>query len=249
MGLCPLAAHADDLLDVQERALQALSELRAHDALTVSLVGSEEVGGNATPFAFLFNLKREVRSGHPTWLLEARAAVNGVVTSRTVGDGVFFWHYWTRSNTYTSSVYGDPNGGAQPAGALSRLLRMTTLRSTGAGGFVARLLEEVHDPVLRTEWRPWLSMASVRLEGDQIVCTATTPLAATLTYTIQQTTGVSGFPVWNLSQATYVGESTVSGRLRRVSWTATLTPGQVSEDANFTFVPPAGSRPVAGGSR
>lgn len=249
LGILPIAARADDLLVVQERALQALGALRAQDALSVSVVGREEVGRTVSTFSVLMNLKREVRSGHPTWLLEARTAVNGVVRTRTVGDGVFFWHYWTASNTYSTSVYGDPNGGAQPAAALSRLLRRTTLRSTGAAGFVARLLEEVHDPVLRTEWRPWLPLATVRLEGDQVVCTAATPIPATLVYTFLPTTSTLGLPAWNLTQVDYLGETTVSGQVRRVSWTATIFAGQISEDANFQFVPPAGSRPVAGEAR
>ena len=239
---------ADDLLLARSMMRSAMNELGSHELLTIVVTGVETDGDKKTEFrldlAVRFSLLAVGDSFRQVAQLELLSYRDGQLTYRAAGDGDRYWHYDLAKRQYTSTEYGTVKYVGRER---SRLFKNMLVRSQGAQTFLSRLMADAFVTGLagsgatRSAWLPWRPTSTVTVSGSDVVCYSGIPSQSRLTYILESGTG---FRHW-LRGASYIEQSTISGRKRTVQWQALIVPDEIPRDTSFEFVPPEGSRAVS----
>jgi hypothetical protein len=172
--------------------------------------------------------------------IEVMTFEDGKIVSRQAGDGINLWDFDARTNTYSSSAYGDPENGLAKDWK-QRFFRTLRLRTTGVTSFTFRFLDEAFGTgVAEGHWLPWIPTASVERVDTTILCKADTPNRNELTYFFTGDDS-NGF---TLNGATYDQfQNNGNGTVRH--WDTTITTGVLPDKTDFGFVPPRSAKMVS----
>ena len=239
---------ADDLATARLMMDRAHAELGTHRSLTVVLssrvTDGQAVRNERIELAVMFSTRPVETSFKQLAQLELLEYRDGVLLSRIAGDGVRYWEYDVAKNQYSGTEYGSAR---HVGNERNRLFQNLVRRSTGARAFLARLLADgfgttsVLPSAGNRAWFPWRPNAVVSMNGNNIVCDATTPTPNRLTYILEPAPGFG----YSLKGAQYIEQTSISGRTRTTEWTVTIYPDTIPKDTSFEFVPPQGSRSVS----
>ena len=239
---------ADDLSAARAMMRNAMMELGSHEKLTIVVTGVETDGDTETEIrmnlAVMFSLVPVGDSFRQIAQLELLSFRDKQLMYRVAADGDRFWHYDLAKKQYTSTEYGTAKFVGRER---SRLFKNLSVRSQGVQTFLSRLMADAFVSGLtsasagRSAWLPWRPNATVTVNGSDVVCDSGIPSESKLTYILE---AGSGFRHW-MRGASYIEQSTISGRKRTVRWQAVIFRGEIPRDTSFEFVPPPGSRAVS----
>lgn len=218
----------------------AMAELSGHSRLTLILNGTETDGGNQHTFSAVVAIEFGFNNGRQSVRTEVLDYRDNQLRKRVAGDGERFWTYDLIGKVYTSTEYGTaPHAGKER----ERLFQNMLLRLKGEQTFLAKLLKDTYGGTLNaaTAWTPWRPNAQVKVESENIVCTATAPSPNRLTYSLEKTPGFG----YSLKSVDYLEETRISGRVRTTQWTVGIYRNWLPDTTSWTFVPPAGSHSVS----
>ena len=225
----------------------ALTELRSHTYFRISLAGAETRDGKTKELQSELWWQATGISGPGAYCqLECKDWVDGVLTARTVGDGVSMWAYDPIRNEYSVSTYGS-YGGASPATYMSGAIHAFYSTSKGPAEYLARLISDAFGSA-GAQFTPWLTS---RVAGE---ATATLVDSSTVSYTfgdpvyrwLRFNVTADGLGGYALNSFDMHDEQMVAGKKRITWWVATLYTDDTPPKNTFVFQAPPGSRPIVG---
>lgn len=241
---------------------QAFASLRTTWNLWLRLDGSETVGSRSTPLTTdLFWSRAANPNGQVVSRLEARTYRNGTLHQRLVGDGVVFWRYDAKANTYGAKPYGNYDG-SMPPSYLSDLLQTFTSVADGPDAYLARLLREACGGTGATRWMPadltpflhtsgslqdplvpWRTFDATPKREFAIYNAALPGSDRLLAFELERDADPNP-PNYRLAAVAFAERSAVGTRARLVEWRIEVRPNAIPPSADFTFTIPNGAKPI-----
>jgi hypothetical protein len=219
---------------------EGFSTLRGHPGLKVSLEGSQQIGDRITPFTTTAYWFQDVEDGRTMAKLEMVVTWNGSQSFRVVADGVTLWIYDNNRREYSATRYGNYNG-AQPDGYANSLLAAVKSIAKGQCAYPIRLLSEVYGGE-QPRYTTWIPGTAIEDTGSIVRYMLGTPVRRRLEFSYMYVA-----PYMNIRQIDYFDEISFQDASREITWTLVPTSFDlILGDANFAFIPPAGSRSVVG---
>lgn len=235
------AATALSQVAPAEQPIQsALTGLRTHAGLQVVLSGTQSAGEASETFTTTLYWFESIEDGRPVVRVEVVGDKNAAEVFRIVGDGVTLWAYDARRNEYSATRYGNYRG-AQPENYVNALLGALGSMIEGRSALPVRLLNQVYGGE-SARYRSWLPGATPVNSGISVLYQLGSPVRRRLEF---RYTGVD--PAVLIDSIDYYDRVELGSIVRETTWQISpLSLDAVPAEANFSFVPPAGSRAIAG---
>lgn len=214
--------------------------IRAHPGLRLTLTGIEAVGDASTPYNAVATWFQSVEDGRPVTRFEMIGTRNSVPQFRIVGNGTTLWAWNAVRNEHVAARYGNYRG-SQPTDYMSRFFSALDTMVDGHAGYLARLLSETYSGEA-AHYRTWMPGTTAIDTTQAIQYMLGVPIRRRMEFWYSEVA-----PGVRLDKIEYFDSKPVGFVSREIEWT--LTPQSfdiILPDANFEFVPPAGSRPLAG---
>jgi hypothetical protein len=236
-----LACSAFAQIKPEEEQIQtAFAGLRVHPGLQITMDGTQKIGDNTTTFKTIAYWFQDIEDGRPMTKLEMLGYVNGTEKFRIVGDGITLWAYDEARNEYSASRYGTYKDG-QPTAYVNDLLSSLRSLVKGQSSFVGRMLGEVYGGE-EARYTTWLPGTNIENTGAVVRYVLGNPVHRSLEFWY-----TSMPPNMVLNHIDYFDEVSFGDQNRDLDWTITLLSFDLAlTDTSFQFIPPTGSRAVAG---
>ncbi|MBC8065945.1 MAG: hypothetical protein H7Y17_14020 [Chlorobia bacterium] len=247
----------------------AFKTLRGSSQALFRLTGNEYFGSTTTPFTsdLFWSRPVPVTPTSQDLRIELRESRNGIPMRRVVGDGRHVWGVDFARNTYSTARYGSYDG-VKPTDYEQNGLQSMNLLATGQSAWVARMTREIWGG-LDAYYRPWIPLSNGRSEytvqggastADPVVTTRAYISTVTKTFFIYWLTkgGVATRSLTfemdenattgnkDLTAIYYSDRSQVGATARLIDWKVDVFSGVLPTPGNFTYVPGAGAKSVAG---
>ncbi|ARU39768.1 hypothetical protein CCB80_00855 [Armatimonadetes bacterium Uphvl-Ar1] len=222
-----------------------LTDLGSEPVYSLYKSGTEDINGTITNIdSGLIVRDVSTNPGEVHYRIEYVARRNGVYTHRGVVDGSRIWFYTVATNSYSTYTYNQLNVADQPA-TIFRTLRKFI---SGEDQFLVQLAQEAYEARISgsaaaaNKWLPWMPMySSLVVSSGVIEAVSQVPNYRYLAY---ETSSLAGVDIL----------SRIVGRTEKIRGaTTTINDWNINAykyelaSANYTFVPPAGSRATASG--
>ncbi|MBX3096068.1 MAG: hypothetical protein KF812_04335 [Fimbriimonadaceae bacterium] len=234
-----LAVAAMSTAQTAESKLRtSIDAIRSTGELALGLDGTRQVGSTTIPVVASLSIQLDISAGYPVWRFEAENFENGVRTHRIVGDGQFFITYDALKNTYTSIRYGTVDASGQLPDHLTRAFLALRRRSPAPVAFLAAMGSDVFERG-GTRWAPYLSTGTRHDDLNNVIVRTNNPWWRETSYHLDLAGKWVGVTHREVNNGTVYKEDI---------WPVTVHAGTVFAGANFTFIPPPGSRSLGGES-
>lgn len=268
LAMSATAGFSQALTAAETEVDMAFRYLRSENRTLFRLVGAEYVGTTTTPIASDFFWDRPAISTAQDLKMELLEARNGVWTNRSVADGKHVWGIDLVKNTYSAARYGSYTA-VKPTDYEVNGFQSLNVATTGQSQLLARMAREIWAGT-GSMYRPWIPASTNRTEytlqgaggtyNDPVVATrqyvstdtkkfhiywltkASVPTRS-ITFELNQDSSTSN---WKLGAIYYSDVSRLGASSKLVDWKVDVYTGTLPSAGNFSYVPAAGSRAVAG---
>jgi len=236
-----LSSFAFGQIKPEEQSIQqSFENFRAHPGLQITQNGSITVGTTTSTFTSLTTWFQDVEDGRPMAKVEIIVRLNGAEIFRAEGDGTTLYEYDEQRNEYSSTRYGNYSG-AQPTEYVNTLLSAVRSMLQGPTMYPGRLISEVYGGS-DARYTTWLPGAAIENTGTVVRYTLGSPVHRSMEFSYTNMP-----PNVVLNSITYFDHTDMPNTTRDVNWSMTFTSSDVIlSDITFSFIPPAGARPVVG---
>lgn len=228
-------------LQPEEAPIQSgLEQLRTKRTVSLNLSGTETYNETVVPFEFDVVWNWDPAS--PTTPANVRMFYfyNTVPIADIVGDGTTLWAWNHRRREYSATRYGAYNGAA-PEGHMATLMQSLNSLTTAYPNTAARFLKEIFAGS-NAQYRTWLPGATVVAGEGSVNYSVGDPARRSIEFRYVVEDGLT-----RLTEVQYFDTRQIGSRERTIRWTMTINGADVPMDpSEFTFQPPAGSRPIVG---